>query len=260
MRDEKRRGARIAENGEQLGLQVRAQDRVDRAEGFVEQEQARVGDERASDADALRLAAGEFARPTGAIGGGLEADSREQFVDSRVRALARPAERFGHEREILGDGEMSEKPDALYRIADTLPERPEFDRTNVAPVDGDATLAEFDQTIDATKKRALSRSRCADDGEQLTGVDLERKAIESGCGATRKTNGGTIEGDGIGCVAHRFSRRNARATDAGAACAASMRSFIAETACVVSRAESASSRSRTIGKRASVASRTTGAA
>ena len=72
---------------------MRAVDRVDRAERLVHQQQRRIGGERARDADALALAAGQLVRV--AVGDlvGVERDQLEQLVHARVdpRRLCQPS-------------------------------------------------------------------------------------------------------------------------------------------------------------------------
>ncbi len=72
---------------------------VERAERLVHQEQRRIRGERAGQADALPLAAGQFIGPAAAIVGGLESDQRQQLVDASRETRRRPAEQSRHERQ-----------------------------------------------------------------------------------------------------------------------------------------------------------------
>ena len=67
---------------EELVLQPRADDRVDRAERLVHQHQRRVRRERAREADALALAAGELRREPLRVGR-VEPDELEQLGRAR---------------------------------------------------------------------------------------------------------------------------------------------------------------------------------
>src|SRR5580698_5469486 len=61
----------LGAEAEELALQVETSDRVESAEGLVEQQDFGIGSESACNADALALATGEFARKTaGEIGRG----------------------------------------------------------------------------------------------------------------------------------------------------------------------------------------------
>ena len=95
MRDEDDRLADLALQAQELVLQPLAVDRVDRAERLVHQHQRRVDRERARDADALALAAGELRRVAVARLGRVERDELEQLVDARARsaALSQPSRR-----------------------------------------------------------------------------------------------------------------------------------------------------------------------
>ena len=79
--DEDDRLADLGLQAQELVLEAVAVDRVDRAERLVHQHQRRVGGERAGDADALALAAGELRRV--ALGHLLrQPDQVEQLVDA----------------------------------------------------------------------------------------------------------------------------------------------------------------------------------
>ncbi len=71
------------------------------AERLVHQHQRRVGGERARDADALALPAGELRRVAAAELAGVEADQLEQLVHARGDPLLVPAEQPRHGRDVL---------------------------------------------------------------------------------------------------------------------------------------------------------------
>ena len=78
---------------QELGLEAVARDRVERAERLVHQHQRRVDGERAGEADALALPAGELRREALAVVG-LEADELEELGSAaRVRFLSQPSRR-----------------------------------------------------------------------------------------------------------------------------------------------------------------------
>jgi len=64
----------------EFALQFGARDGVESAEGFVHEQDRRIGGEGAGDADPLALAAGEFVGAAGAILCRLEADQGKKFV------------------------------------------------------------------------------------------------------------------------------------------------------------------------------------
>ena len=90
--DEDDRLAQLGLQAQELVLQALAVDRVDRAERLVHEHHRRVDGERAGDADALALAAGELRRVAVAHLVRVEPDELEQLVDARGDALLVPAE------------------------------------------------------------------------------------------------------------------------------------------------------------------------
>ena len=78
------RSCRTAQPLAQLGADLRVQ----RAEGLVEQQHARLDGERAGEGHALALAAGELVRVAGLVAG--EADDAEQLVDLGLDLGLRP--------------------------------------------------------------------------------------------------------------------------------------------------------------------------
>ena len=90
VRDEDDRLPQLALQAEELVLQARADDRVDRAERLVHQHERRVRGKRAREADALALAAGELRREALRVRL-VEADELEQLRRARLRPRARLA-------------------------------------------------------------------------------------------------------------------------------------------------------------------------
>ena len=82
VRDEDDGLAQLLLQPQELVLQARAHDRVDRAERLVHQHQRRVRGERAREADALALAAGEL-RGEALRVGRIEPDELEQLGRAR---------------------------------------------------------------------------------------------------------------------------------------------------------------------------------
>jgi hypothetical protein len=71
-----------ASEGPEFALKFGAGDGIEGAEGFVHEENRRIGSKSTGDADTLALTAGEFARATGGKFGWIEADHAEQFIDA----------------------------------------------------------------------------------------------------------------------------------------------------------------------------------
>ena len=100
-------------------LQAIARQRIERAERLVEQHHARLGGERAGDADALLLAARELVRPArrGSPPGSSSTSSSSSSTRRRMRASSQPSS-DGVTRDVLGDGQVREEADALEDVAD----------------------------------------------------------------------------------------------------------------------------------------------
>ena len=120
--DEDDRLAQLGLQAQELVLQPLAVDRVDRAERLVHEHQRRVGGERARDADALALAAGELRRVAVAHLVGVEADELEQLVDAGGDALPCPSRELRHGRDVLADRAVREQADLLDDVADLAPQ------------------------------------------------------------------------------------------------------------------------------------------
>jgi hypothetical protein len=101
----------------QLLLEARLCDRVERAERLVHQQQRWIGSERAGEADALPLAAGELCGIALRVVA-IEADELEQLRDARARPRLRPAEQARHRGHVVGHGQVREQADLLDDVAD----------------------------------------------------------------------------------------------------------------------------------------------
>ena len=103
---------------EELVLKATADDRIDRAERLVHQQDVGVGSQRPGYADALALSAGELVRVAVGEGARLEPHRVEQLLDPGVGALLVPAEQLGHGGDVGADGLVREQPDLLDDVAD----------------------------------------------------------------------------------------------------------------------------------------------
>ena len=95
VRDEDGRLAEARAQRQKLLLHLEARHRIERAERLVEQQQRRIGRQRARHAHALPLAAGKLARIALRELLGRQVEHREQFAHARVRWLpaAQPSSR-----------------------------------------------------------------------------------------------------------------------------------------------------------------------
>ena len=146
--------AEAALDRQQIVLRLGADDRVERAERFVHQQHVRFGGERARDADALLLAAGELMRNAGRRSRGVEIEERP----SARRRVWRSAPRSqpsscGTVAIFCGDGAVREQAMALDDVADAAGAvRRRGNSCDVAAVDADAPLV-------GSTRRLIMRSR-----------------------------------------------------------------------------------------------------
>ena len=161
---------------------------VERRDRLVADDQLRVDGERARDADALALAAGELVREAVVVLR-VEADDLEQLLDAALD-LGVGAELVHLER--LGDDEA----DALARVQRRVrvledhhhlaPDRPHLrarEVRDVAPVEDDLAAGRVEQAHDAARHRRLAAAGLADDAERLALVDGEGDAVDGLDGA-----------------------------------------------------------------------------
>ena len=107
---------------QELVLQPRARDRVDRAERLVHQHHRRVGRERARDADALLLAARQLAGKAVAIGAGsMPTSASNSSTRAAIRASSQPRSR-GTVAMFCGDRPVRKEADLLDHVADAAPQ------------------------------------------------------------------------------------------------------------------------------------------
>ena len=176
--DEDDRLAQLGLQAQELVLEPLAVDRVDGAERLVHQHQRRVGRERAGDADALALAAGELGRVAVAEVAG-EADQLEQLLDARGGPLLVPAEqlrarwRCCRRSSCAGTGRSagsrSRSRAAAGRaawIADAL------------AADEDVAVGDLDHAVDHPHGGGLAAARRPDEDADLARGHLEREPVD----------------------------------------------------------------------------------
>ena len=103
----------------ELAVQLRARDRIERAERLVHQQDRRIGGQRARDADALPLAARQLERPARARRSPAAGrPARAARAIARVDARRVPAQQPRHDADVLRDGHVRKQPDLLEDVAD----------------------------------------------------------------------------------------------------------------------------------------------
>ncbi len=150
---------------------------VEISRGLVGQDESRLIDERARDADPLLLAAGHLARPRVELG--FETDLDERCARLRL---------VGHGMVMLRDHDVLERgqvrqhvellehePDPLAAVA-----RPcgIVERAHLLASHGDRALVRSIEPAEEIEERRRARTGRAHDGQPLAGLDLEIHALE----------------------------------------------------------------------------------
>ncbi len=118
MRDKNDCFAEATGESAEFALELGAGDGIERAEGLVHKENRRVGGEGAGHADALALAAREFAGAAAGEFARIEADKLEHFVDAGGDAGGIPFFQSGNEGDVFRNREMGEKARLLNNVPD----------------------------------------------------------------------------------------------------------------------------------------------
>jgi hypothetical protein len=173
-----------------LALQVAQQvedlclDRdVERRDGLVGDDQLRLQRERARDADALTLAAGELVR-VAVVVLGVEPHLLHQFLD-RALALAVPLlQAVDHERLADDRSDRLARVQRRVRILEDhlhlAAQRLQLSPRQVCDLlarDLDAAARRLEEPVDQARRRRLATACLADDAERLAALDVERDAV-----------------------------------------------------------------------------------
>ena len=161
--DEHDRRRKLALDRLEVVLGLGPHQRVEGAERLVHQQQFRLGRERARDADALLLAAGEFVGTAPRERRRIELEEMEQFLDPRGDAAAVPAQQRRHGGDVLRHGAMREETVVLDRVADAAAQFVDREPGRVLAVDQHAAGGRLDEPVDHAHQRRLAGARGADD-------------------------------------------------------------------------------------------------
>ncbi|MNO84811.1 hypothetical protein D3C76_761640 [compost metagenome] len=146
-------------------LHLDAGQRIQRAERFVEQQQARPVDQRAGQGDALLLAAGQGRRPfMGAI--------RQPHFLQRLQGLAAPVA-GKTEADVVDHPLPRQQPRVLEHQAGFLAGR--LQRRRTGQQRAAARLVEPGQQA---QQGALAAAAAADDGDELAGWNVQLDALQ----------------------------------------------------------------------------------
>ena len=169
---------------QELVLQPRPRDRIERTEGLVHEHHGRIGREGAREPDPLALAARELGRVARAVVAGGQVDEVEQLVHALVDPTLVPAEEPWHGGDVLGHGHVGKEPRLLDDIADPATELGGVERADAPVADADVAFGDVDQAVDHLHRGRLAAARGPDEHADLAGRDDEREIVDGrgGCG------------------------------------------------------------------------------
>ena len=145
---------------EQQRPHVRADQRIERAEGLVHQQDVGIGRERASEADALLHTARKMMRKGLLVA--LEADTLHPL--RRAFGALGPRETLEGQAvaDIVHHGPVREQRETLEYHADLVAPEPlesrGVQREHVLPVDAHIAFRRVDEAVDVTHQRGLARA------------------------------------------------------------------------------------------------------
>ena len=148
---------------------------VDGAGAVIQDQDARIGQEGASDGNALSLAAGQGHAALADLCRVALFKVQDEFMRLSLAggALDVFLGRFGHAKgDVLGDGARKEK-DVLLDGRDLGAQRFQFPVAHVDPIDQYLSALHVKNAIDQSGERALSAAGPADDGHGFAGLDAE---------------------------------------------------------------------------------------
>ncbi len=170
VRDEDRRHVDLVVQAPQPRAQVGAHPRVERAEGLVQQQHARLDGERAGQGHALALAAGELRRVAVAEAGQLH--EAEQLLDARLDLRLRPLADAQAERDVLEHRHVLERGVVLEDEADVAALRRRAGRVDARDLDR-ARIRRLQAGHDPQQRALAAAARAEQRRERAVG-DVDR--------------------------------------------------------------------------------------
>ena len=206
--DVHRRDADASLQATDLDAQPLAHLGVEVGQRLVEQQHARLDDERARQRDALLLAAGE--RRGLAAGDGLDvADLDQRQRLPHAQGDLRPGDTLQTQavRDVVEDGHVRPQRVALKDHGRAASLRRH--RRHVVVAEADAPGIERQKAGDRAKQRGLAAARGTEDGGEATGRKLERHAAQRGHRGISLDRAGDVDGNRRRHDSHVRARRRA---------------------------------------------------
>ena len=164
-------------------LEFGADEGVEGAERFVEQQRGGVEHQRPHQSDALALSAGQLIR------GAIQAVAREsrefgEFGDAFLDPRPGPSEVLGEQRHVAAGAQVREQPAVLDDVADLSADGLRRHPADSGAIERDRSFVGFDQRDEQAEERAFAAAARADEHRRLPGGDVERDRSEGA--ATRE--------------------------------------------------------------------------
>lgn len=122
MRDDDQGLLEMAFESEKLALEIVPSDRVECAEGFVKQDDARVSREGPRKRHALSLSPGQFDGVPRSIPRGIEIHHLQKFTHATRSVFEIPSKQDGYQADVLFDRPMREQSAVLLHVPDAATE------------------------------------------------------------------------------------------------------------------------------------------
>ena len=180
---------------QELVLEPRPRDRIERTERLVHEHHRRIGREGPREPDPLALAARELGRVTRAVVAGGQVDEVEQLVHALVDPTLVPVEEPRHGGDVLGHGHVGKEPRLLDDIADPATELGGLERADAPVADADVAFGDVDQAVDHLHRGRLAAARGPDEHADLAGRDDEREIVDGRGGHARVALRHVVEDD-----------------------------------------------------------------
>jgi hypothetical protein len=175
--DKHHRLAHLLLKPQELVLEPRPVDRVDRPEWLVHQHQRRVRGKPPGHANALSLTAGQLSRIT--LGDlCVQPDQLDQLFDPRLDSRLIPIEEMGNGGDVLLDGQVREEADLLDHVADLAPELVRLAFEDTSSPEQDLARGQRNHAVDEPHGSRLARARRTNKHTDLAGSDAEAQVLQ----------------------------------------------------------------------------------
>ena len=183
-------GAAFLQHGGDDRPEFAARQRIDADRRFVQQQQARAGQQRAGQAELLLHAAGQLARQP--RGERRQAGEAQQACDARGAKIVRHGIQVGEQDEIFRDAEVFVQTERLRHITDRGMHRGCIGR-HVVVQHPHAAGAGAQQTGEQSQQRGFARAVRANQAGDDAGLDASVDAVQRngiGIGVAEARDGG----------------------------------------------------------------------